>query len=223
MSSRVVIVEFPGSSAAEVADSYNRVLGISAQVIWHDTEAVPTCDLLVIPGGSAFCDYLRPGALVKTSPIAAPIRRYSRIGKMLGIGNGFQIMCELGILPGALLRNGEGHFINEDVYVVAQDCSLKVTPLSRAPRLFPLACEFGCFYLDRRNLTELEANKLVAFSYSDKEGDILQAPPTGSVGAIAGLTNQGGNVLGVMFHPERAVEQSYGGEQGREVLTCLLS
>jgi phosphoribosylformylglycinamidine synthase I len=223
MSSKVLIVEFPGSSVEEVADAYTRVLGIPAQVVWHDTENLPACELLVIPGGSSFSDYLRPGALAKASAISAAIRRHSRSGKVLGIGNGFQIMCEYGILPGALLSNIENKFVNEDVYVRPQESILVSKPLGDAPLKFPLACEFGSYFIEPRRLAELQESKLVVFRYTDKEGDLLPAPPTGSQGAIAGLTNTSGNVLGIMFHPERMVESEYGGEQGRAVLTCLLS
>jgi len=222
MSSRVVIVEFPGSSADEVADAYLRVLGISTQVVWHDTENLPACELVVIPGGSSFCDYLRPGALAKASPIAASIRRHSRAGKVLGIGNGFQIMCEFGIFPGALLPNLEGKFVNQEVYVRPQESVLKSKSLGVTPLKFPLACDNGCYYIEPRRLLELQEGKQVVFTYSDKEGEALSMPPTGSQGAIAGLTLPSGNVLGVMFHPERAVENGAGGEQGREILTCLL-
>lgn len=223
MSSRVVIVDFPGSSSEEVADAYLRVLGISTQVVWHDTENLPQCELVVIPGGSSFCDYLRPGALAKASPIAAPLRRHSRTGKMLGIGNGFQILCELGILPGALLSNLENKFVNQEVYVRPQESVLKSSPLGVSAMKFPLACEFGCYYIEPRRLAELQEGKQVVFTYADKEGETLNAPPTGSSGAIAGLTTSAGNILGVMFHPERAVEKEYGGQQGREILTCLLN
>lgn len=222
MSSKVVIIEFPGSSADEVADAYSRVLGISTQVVWHDSENLPACELVVIPGGSSFCDYLRPGALAKASAIAAPLRRHCRTGKMLGIGNGFQIMCEFGILPGTLLSNLENRFVNEEVYVRPEESVLKSKPFSGAALKFPLACDFGSYYIEPRRLAELKEGRQVVFTYSDKEGDPLTNPPTGSQGAIAGLSSVAGNVLGVMFHPERAVEKEYGGEQGREILTCLL-
>jgi len=222
MSSRVVVIEFPGSSVDEVADAYTRVLGIPTQVVWHDAETLPACELVVIPGGSSFCDYLRPGALAKASPISSALRRHSRTGKMLGIGNGFQIMCEFGILPGTLLSNLENKFVNEEVYVRPQESIFKSKPLGTIPLKFPLACDFGSFYIEPRRLAELQEGKQVVFTYSDKEGDALTAPPTGSQGAIAGLTSTAGNILGVMFHPERAVEKEYGGEQGRGILACLL-
>lgn len=222
MSSRVVIIEFPGSSADEVADAYLRVLGIPTEVVWHDTENLPACELVVIPGGSSFCDYLRPGALAKTSAIAAPLRRHSRTGKMLGIGNGFQILCEYGILPGALLPNIENRFLNEEVFVRPQQSVLTAKPLSDVALKFPLACDCGSYYIEPRRLAELQDAKQVVFTYTDKEGDSLSISPTGSQGAIAGLTSVAGNILGVIFHPERAVEKDYGGEQGREILTCLL-
>ena len=222
MNSRVVVVEFPGSSAIEVRDAYKKVLNISVEIVWHDAEILPTCELLVIPGGSSFCDYLRPGALAKTSPISTAIRRYARSGKMLGIGNGFQIMCELGILPGAFLPNSEGKFFNREVFVASQESNLKTGVVFSKVGSFPLACQNGCFYMDRRNLSELELTKQIPFCYSDKDGDILKVAPTGSAGSIAGITNSSGTALGVMFHPERAVEEKYGAAHGREVLMCLL-
>jgi phosphoribosylformylglycinamidine synthase I len=217
MSSNVLIIEFPGSSAEEVAEAYKLYLGIDARILWHDTEVLPPCDLLVIPGGSSFCDYLRPGALAKTSPIAPALRRYSRTGRVLGIGNGFQILCEYGVLPGTLLPNLEGDFINREVFVRVQDsCIPGFGNTVTGP--FPLACSSGCYYLDRRKLADLEAAKQIVCTYVDKDGDALEVPPTGSVSAIAGVANSTGNAMGVMFHPERASDAV----AAKLILGCLL-
>jgi phosphoribosylformylglycinamidine synthase len=200
-------------------------MGISTQIVWHDTENLPEAELVVLPGGSSFCDYLRPGALAKTSPISASLRRFGRSGKILGIGNGFQILCELGILPGTLLPNLEGEFVNKEVFISQKESVLKGKPVSTDGLLgkkYVLACECGSYYLEPRRLGEAEDAKQIVFCYADKEGEVLKEPPTGSKASIAGITNASGNVLGVMFHPERSVEADYGGEHGREILKALL-
>lgn len=220
---RVIVIKFPGSSAEEVAEAYSQVLGIETQILWHDTETIPQTELLVVPGGSSFADYLRPGALAKASPIAAAIRRTARSSRVLGIGNGFQILCEFGVLPGSLLSNVEGSFISKEVSVVTETSCSKLSPETGQVYQCPIACEYGCYYLDVRALSDLEEAKQVVFRYSDPEGVLLSEPPTGSVKGIAGLSNQQGNVLGLMFHPERSVEANFNSGRGKEILLSALN
>ncbi len=219
---RVVIIEFPGSSAEEVALAYSRVLKVEAQVVWHDTESLPGASLLVIPGGFSFCDYLRPGALAKASPIAPAIRRFSRSGRVLGIGNGFQILTELAILPGAFLPNAEAKFLAAEVSLTSRKSCSQLFPLADKLFRLPLACESGRYQIDSRSFADLERSEQIAFQYANEDGATATEPPTGSIGSIAGVSNQQGNVLGVMFHPERCVETDFGGEQGREILLAAL-
>jgi len=219
---RVTVVEFPGSSAEEVREAYLAISESEVTILWHDAEQMPPTDLLVIPGGSSFCDYLRPGALAKSSPAAIQIRKFARAGRVLGIGNGFQILCELGVLPGAFTANIEAKFIAEEVTVTAQESVCQLLPETRKTLKFPLACEYGRFQIDTRLYAELESNRQIAFQYTTVEGLPDESPPTGSVRGIAGITNELGNVLGVMFHPERSVEERFGGIMGRELLLSAL-
>jgi phosphoribosylformylglycinamidine synthase subunit PurQ / glutaminase len=205
---QVAVVHFPGSLVEELTLVLEEDLGISPTVIWHQTERLPAdIDLLIIPGGSAFCDYLRPGALAKSSPIAASIRRFARSGKVLGIGNGFQILTELEVLPGAFLPNLEGQAIVRRAKVATETASLCKILSGGYPQVseVALSCVYGRYYVDQRTLTEIQEQ--IVFRYSNDEGAVeTENPPTGSAGAVAGVCSVDGKVLGVMFHPERSAD-----------------
>lgn len=221
----VAVVNFPGSAADDAAHALQRALHVEPRLVWHDQETLGDCDFLVIPGGYSFCDYLRPGALTRTSAIAPAIRRFSREGRVLGIGNGFQILCELGVLPGALLPNAEGGFISDDVFIRLENtkCSLTKSIEAGAKFRIPLACGCGRYYLDQRTLTEYEDKGCIVFRYCDEEGDVsAETAVTGSVRAIAAMTNLTGNVLGIMPHPEYAVEELLGNTDGAKLFQAAM-
>ena len=224
---KIAVVVFPGSSGADdVAYAYREILGQEVVSIWHQEETLKGADVVVVPGGASFGDYLRPGALVMGSPICGALRKFSRDGgPMLGIGNGFQILCELKILPGVLLQNTGLSFLSKDVFVSVDNVSSPFMKGLKEDQVLtvPLACGFGRYYADKRTLKDAEENGNIAFRYCDREGDIdLRDPFNGCLNAIAGVTSRHHNVLGVMFHPERAVEASMGSTVGLPILKAVL-
>lgn len=223
---KVAIVEFPGSSGVDDAEyAFSQVLGFDTTRVWHQQETVSDVDLLVIPGGASFGDYLRPGALSKSSPIVGAIRKCAKEDvPVLGIGNGFQILCELEILPGILLPNMISEFINSEVYVCVDSINGVWTKnLDKGTVLrLPLGCYCGRYFVDNRTLRDLEENDRIALRYCDEEGEVeIQNPYNGSLRSIAGIYNRHGNVLGLMPHPERAVEQLTGLNDGLKLLSSL--
>jgi phosphoribosylformylglycinamidine synthase len=214
---RVGVVNFPGSLVDELVSVLEEELSVAPEVIWHQEERLPTdIELLFIPGGSSFCDYLRPGALSKCSPIAPSIRRFARTGKILGIGNGFQILTELELLPGAFLPNSEGRAISCTTKVISStgsSCQLFQGSFPRVSEV-ALSCLCGRFYLDQRTLNEI--GEQIVFRYANDEGEENpKSPPTGSTAGIAGVCSANGQVLGLMFHPERSAD-------GKAILSAAL-
>ncbi len=206
---KVAIIEFPGSSGVDDAKfAFELHLGCEVSVIWHQQEFIKDADILVIPGGSSFGDYLRPGALAKVSPVISAIRKYANEGRpVIGIGNGFQILCEIEVLPGVLLPNLSSDFLNIDAFMIPDDrTSIWTKHLEEEQILrLPLSCYFGRYFLDARSLRDMEENGRVAYRYSDFEAEVhLDRPFNGSVGCIAGVLSRNKNVLGIMAHPERA-------------------
>ena len=223
---KVSIVEFPGSSGVQDAEfAFSEILSFEVETVWHQEEAVKETDILVIPGGAAFGDYLRPGALAKASPIVGAIRKCAKEGvPVIGIGNGFQILCELEVLPGVLLPNTTSEFLGGEVNVCVDSVKGVWTKNLEAGTVLklPLGCYFGRYFVDARSLRDLEENERIAFRYCDAEGEVdLQNPFNGSLRSIAGIYNRHGNVLGLMPHPERAIEALLGSEDGLKILKAL--
>jgi len=222
---KVAVIQFPGSAYQDFIYAFGEVLGLEAFPVWHEEEDLKNPDLVVVPGGFSFGDYLRPGGLAKGSVIGGPLRRFAKDGgMMLGIGNGFQILCELGILPGAFLPNPTLDFCNELVHVVLESNKhpiLRDLPNGKVFHL-PLACYSGRYFIDQRSLNELESGGLIAFRYSDKDGECdFEKNFNGSTRSIAGIINRGENVLGLMVHPERVIEALTGNADGRDLLAGL--
>lgn len=223
---KVVVVEYPGSTClSETARVYREIFGAEVSVIWHDEEtfgAGAKPDLVIIPGGYSFGDYLRPGALAKLSPLSGAVSRFAEEGgPVIGIGNGFQILCEIGVLPGALLINPSMKFVNQSAHLKVENAETIFTKKLNAtkPISLPVACYFGRYVTDRRTLKDLETNGRVVLRYCDKFGDVDHKNPfNGSTNSIAAITNRKGNVLGMMPHPERACEEILGSTAGRELL-----
>ncbi|MFN8389631.1 MAG: phosphoribosylformylglycinamidine synthase subunit PurQ [Bdellovibrionota bacterium] len=224
---RISVVVFPGSSGADdAAYVYRELLGQDVQLIWHQEEDLKKPDVLILPGGAAFGDYLRPGALVQGSPILGPIRKFARDGgPTLGIGNGFQILCEMGILPGVLLQNTTLHFMSRNVYLSVQN---NKTPFTKGYELediitLPMACTYGRYFADKRAIRDMEENGEVVFRFCDREGDIDEDNPfNDSLNSIAGIASRHMNVLGMICHPERACEKVMGSEEGLKLLSAVL-
>ena len=220
------VVVLPGSNcdhdALHVATS---VLGSEAEVLWHKDTDLKGADCVIIPGGFAYGDYLRAGALAKFAPIMEPIRRHAETGGLvLGICNGFQVLTEVGLLPGALMRNQHLRFLSRDVFLRTDEIDTPFTSLHQAGEVFrvPIAHGEGNYYADDETLDALERNRQVVFRYCDDEGRLTaDANPNGSARHIAGICNPGRNVLGLMPHPERCAETILGNAEGLKIFQSI--
>lgn len=222
---KVAVLQFPGTNCEYDTVYAFKKLGAVTQVIWHKEESLPTdVDLVVVAGGFSYGDYLRSGAIAKFSPIMKAVKEYAaKGGKVLGICNGFQVLTEARLLPGALKRNESLHFISRhhNLKVVANDnVFLKELSVDDVVNL-PIAHHDGNYYIDEQGLKELYENNQVLLKYSDAAGGILN--PNGSVDSIAGICNREKNVFGLMPHPERAMEILLGSDDGVKMLEGFLS
>jgi phosphoribosylformylglycinamidine synthase I len=220
------VVVFPGSNAdAEMIHTLRDVVGVPTATAWHrDAELPAGTDLVALPGGFAYGDYLRCGAIARTSPIVAAVRRHAeRGGWVLGVCNGFQILTEAGLLPGALTRNAHLRFECRDVFVTPAAAGPFTTGLPRVLRL-PIAHAEGRYQASAETLARLEGEGRVALRYCDRDGAVTrEANPNGSLDNIAGI--YGGarrNVLGLMPHPERMSEPFLGGSDGRTIFDAVV-
>ncbi len=209
-------------------DAYHAVrdaLGEEAEYVWHEEQDLARFDCVILPGGFSYGDYLRPGAIARFAPAMEAVREFAaRGGLVLGICNGFQILCEAGLLPGALVRNRDQLFHCEWVHVRVENARTPFTRLLREGQVLrlPIAHGDGRYYADPATLAELERNGQVVFRYCEPDGAVTdRANPNGSLAGIAGICNRSGNVLGMMPHPERAVEALLGGTDGLGVLRSL--
>lgn len=223
----IAVVTFPGSNCDDDArHAFETVLGVEVALVWHAETALPKVDAVVIPGGFSFGDYLRSGALAALSPVMSAVTSFAaRGGPVLGICNGFQILTETGLLPGQLARNRSLSFQCRDVYLRTELNSEPFT--SRldpgAVLRLPIAHNEGSYYADDAVLERLEGEGRVAFRYCDAKGAVTpESNVNGSANCIAGIVNERGNVLGMMPHPERAVEAILGYRDGLEVLGSLV-
>lgn len=213
------IVVLPGSNCDH--DCYHavkHVMGQEAEYIWHKTTELKGFDCIVFPGGFSYGDYLRTGAIAKFSPVLREIKKFAdRGGLVLGICNGFQILCEAGLLPGVLMRNSGLKFICKDVVLRVENVNTPFTTLYEEGSLLdiPVAHADGNYFADSETLRSMSGNGQIILRYSTKDGDIsADANPNGSVGNIAGITNKEKNVFGLMPHPERVMEAELGGVDG---------
>jgi phosphoribosylformylglycinamidine synthase I len=222
---RAAVVLFPGSNADVEMLHALELVGIDAVRAWHkDHELPPQVDLVAIPGGFAYGDYLRAGAICKASALVPAIRRHAeRGGLVLGVCNGFQVLTEIGLLPGALTRNAHLRFECRDVYLKV-DARGPFTDGYSGPLRVPIAHGEGRYHADPSTLAALESEQRIAFRYADADGRVApEANPNGSIAAIAGI--YGGpqrNVLGLMPHPERASEPFVGSADGRELFESVV-
>ena len=224
---KIAVIVFPGSGGvADAVYAYRDVLKQEVYTVWHQEEGIGKPDLVVIPGGSSFGDYLRPGALAKISPVLGGIRKFARDdGPIIGVGNGFQILCEAEILPGILLPNSNSRFLNTDTFLTPQNTRSIWTRRLKAEQVMvlPMCCYNGRYYADKRTLKDLEEEGRVAFRFCDIEGDCdMQQPFNGSLHSIAGILNRHENVLGIINHPERAVEHFMGSVDGLDILESVI-
>jgi phosphoribosylformylglycinamidine synthase len=224
---RFGVVVFPGTwSDGDCYYALREVLGLEAEYVWHKERDVSRFDCLLLPGGFSYGDYLRPGAIARFSPIMAAVERFaSRGGLVLGICNGFQVLCEAGLLPGVLMRNSHLQYRCQWVNLRVENASTPFTLDCQRGQVLriPISHGEGNYYADGATLRELEENGQVVFRYCTSQGSVTpEANPNGSIGNIAGVVNREGNVLGMMPHPERCCEELMGGTDGRLIFQSLL-
>ena len=221
------VVVFPGSNCdRDVAYVTQDLLKQPTRLVWHQETNIADVDVMILPGGFSYGDYLRCGAIAQFSPIMKAVQDHAAKGKLvLGICNGFQILTEVGLLPGALIRNRDLHFICDRVPLkVENTASLWSANYSeKAVITLPIAHGEGRYFAEADTLKSLEANGQVLFRYCNSQGEITAASnPNGSLNNIAGITNKSGNVLGMMPHPERASDAVLGGVDGFDLFQGLL-
>src|SRR5271170_7072000 len=226
------VVVFPGSNCDHDAfHAIGGVLGRPVEYLWHRSENLAGCDAIILPGGFAFGDYLRTGAIARFSPVMRAVARFAKSGGLvLGICNGFQILLEAGLLPGAMLRNKRLRFLCRQVHVRVENIDTPFTRSARPGQILkmPIAHMEGNYFCDAATLAELERNKQIVFRYVHADGrdagpDDFEANPNGALAAIAGLCNRERNVVGLMPHPERAVESALGSADGFVILGSMVA
>jgi phosphoribosylformylglycinamidine synthase len=229
MSVRIGVVVFPGSNCDTDTLRGLELVGAESIALWHESADLQGVAAVVLPGGFAYGDYLRAGVIARFSPVMRSVSAFAaRGGLVLGICNGFQVLAEAGLVPGALLRNRSLRFAGRWIAIAAERAD---TPFTRGvpvgiPLRMPVAHGEGCYYADEATLDDLERNGQVLFRYVDAAGHVPAGPddpanPNGSLRAIAGVMNQAGNVAGLMPHPERAAERILGSDDGRAILAAF--
>jgi phosphoribosylformylglycinamidine synthase len=224
---RFGVVVFPGTwSDGDCYHALKDVFQQPVEYVWHKERDLSRFDCVILPGGFSYGDYLRTGAIARFSPVMQALEGFiARGGLVLGICNGFQILCEARLLPGVLMRNSHLQFRNQWVNIRVENPQTPFTQACERGQVLrvPISHGEGNYYVDEETLRRLEAQGRVVFRYSTPEGAITDdANPNGSLGNIAGIVNEQGNVLGMMPHPERCVEELLGGTDGRAIFASLL-
>ena len=224
---RFAVLQFPGSNCdQDCVHVLRNVLGQDAGFLWHKEESIGNVDAVVVPGGFSYGDYLRTGSIAQFSPVMNAVKAFAKDdGLVIGICNGFQILCETGLLPGALVRNRSLQFRCEHVHLKVPTTDSPFTrevPEGKVLRV-PIAHGEGCYFADEKILAKLQANHQILFQYATESGELTDdANPNGSLLNIAGICNEGRNICGMMPHPERASEDILGEDDGRLVFESML-
>lgn len=214
---KFAIIVFPGSDDVEMYHAVKEVLGEEAELVGHDADSLEHFDGIILPGGFAYGDYLRPGALAVFAKIMNEVKKAAEQGKpVLGVGNGFQVLLEAGLLPGAVKKNESLHFICRTEKVKVLNNETMFTSLYGKGEVIslPIAHESGNYHCDNETLQKLRANNMIVFTYENN--------PNGSMEGIAGIVNEKGNVLGMMPRPERATEEMIGGTDGLKLFQSIV-
>jgi phosphoribosylformylglycinamidine synthase subunit PurQ / glutaminase len=227
MTMNFAVLQFPGSNCdQDCVHVLGDVLAHEARLVWHKDHSLGQADAVVIPGGFSYGDYLRTGAIARFSPIMQAVRLFAKQGGLvLGICNGFQILCETGLLPGALIRNRSLRFRCENVYLKTATSNSPFTNQIPSGELLrvPIAHGEGCYFVDKATLRKLKENDQILWQYANAEGELTEgANPNGSVENIAGVCNENRNVAGLMPHPERSSESVLGCDDGRLIFTSMI-
>ncbi|HAR36305.1 MAG TPA: phosphoribosylformylglycinamidine synthase I [Acidobacteria bacterium] len=222
------VVVFPGSNCDyDTFHALQNVMGLETVFLWHKDHDLQGVDCVVLPGGFSYGDYLRSGAIARFSPIMTEVKKFAAAGGLvLGICNGFQILLEAGLLPGAMLRNKNLKFLCQHVYIRVENSRTAFSQAARKGQVLqiPIAHFDGNYYASPELLSELERNGQVVFRYCDEKGKLSEeANVNGSINSIAGLINRQGNVLGMMPHPERASEKILGSQDGKIIFQSMIN
>lgn len=222
------VVVFPGSNCDH--DAYHAIESVLHQPVeflWHSSTDLVACDAVILPGGFAFGDYLRTGAIARFSPIMRSIERFANHGGLvIGICNGFQVLLEAGLLPGAMLRNRQLRFLCRQVYLRVETTDTPFTSAAHRGEILkiPIAHMEGSYFCDPTTLADLTQHDQIVLRYTNAAGELDEAAnPNGSLAAIAGICNRQRNVFGMMPHPERAVEASLGSEDGLVIFRSIIN
>ena len=224
---KFAVVQFPGSNCdQDCLTALRGIAGTEADYVWHKETSLREWDAIVLPGGFSYGDYLRCGAIARFSPIMRAVVEDARAGKLvIGVCNGFQILCEAGLLPGALVRNRSLHFVCD---MVTTRVEVADTPFTRGMPVgtllrMPVAHGEGCYFAGEATLRELNERQQVILRYCDARGNITPAAnPNGSLENIAGICNRAGNVFGLMPHPDRACDERLGSADGTRIFEAML-
>jgi phosphoribosylformylglycinamidine synthase subunit PurQ / glutaminase len=221
------VLVFPGSNCDH--DTYHVISDLAKQPVtflWHDSPSLENCDVILVPGGFAFGDYLRTGAIARFSPVMQSVKKFAADGGLvLGICNGFQILCEAGLLPGALMRNAGLKYICKQVYLRTETANSPFTETLKKGEVLkiPIGHMEGNYFCDAETLKTLQRDDRVVFRYATAEGEVTrEANPNGSLDNIAGILNEGRNVLGMMPHPDRSSEQMLGSVDGFKIFESMV-
>jgi phosphoribosylformylglycinamidine synthase I len=224
---KFAVIQFPGSNCdQDCLAALNGIAGVRAEYVWHKKTSLAGFDAIVLPGGFSYGDYLRCGAIARFSPIMTSVVEEARIGKLvIGTCNGFQVLCEIGLLPGALVRNRKLHFICEllTTRVEVPDSAFTHGCQQGSLLRLPIAHGEGCYFADEKTLRELNEQRRIILRYATEDGRIeASANPNGSVENIAGICNREGNVFGLMPHPDRACEARLGSADGLKIFQSMI-
>jgi phosphoribosylformylglycinamidine synthase subunit PurQ / glutaminase len=224
---KFAVIQFPGSNCdQDCLAALNGIAGIRAEYVWHKKTSLAGFDAIVLPGGFAFGDYLRCGAIARFSPIMTSVVEEAGNGKLvIGTCNGFQVLCEIGLLPGALVRNRKLHFICEllTTRVEVPDSAFTHGCQQGSLLRLPIAHGEGCYFADEKTLQELNERGQIILRYATEDGRVeASANPNGSVENIAGICNREGNVFGLMPHPDRACEARLGSADGLKIFQSMI-
>lgn len=219
------VVTFPGSNCDYDAFAAAKLIGEEAEFLWHQETDLKNCDVVILPGGFAHGDYLRSGAIARFSPIMKSVARFAADGGLVfGICNGFQVLLESGLLPGALIRNRDLRFRGRDVYIRVERNDVPFTGEYQIGDVLkiPIAHKDGNYYNFSGDVELLKKNNRIVFRYCDRDGNITdQSNPNGSADNIAGITSEAGNIMGMMPHPERAMEKILGSDDGYKMFISI--
>lgn len=221
------VLQFPASNCDQDCVHAVRVLGHTSGLVWHKDTSLGAADAVIVPGGFSYGDYLRCGAIARFSPVLQAVKQFADNGGLvIGICNGFQILCEAGLLPGALIRNRDLQFHCEQVFLKTANFATPFTGKIPRDKLLkiPIAHGEGCYFADEETLARIKANGQILWQYCDATGQLTEASnPNGSLHSIAGIANEHFNVAGLMPHPDRASEEILGSTDGRFIFESMIA